>query len=170
VNKFTIFIGALFLQVVCANVAFASDHDGKVVEKPVAADTPEKFAQTEAQIRADMAPGGRYEFIKPDEKAKAEADMTQMDRLLQKSGSVNAMTQAEKLELYNTQERLNGILTHNDTNRLVCERNTPLGTHIPVTTCKTVGGIERERREAQKTMQDSLQIGGKCAGSNCRGN
>ena len=56
------------VQVLGLGLAMASD---KVVEKPVAADTPEKFAATAAQIRKEMGAEGRYEFIRADDKAKA---------------------------------------------------------------------------------------------------
>lgn len=138
-------------QAFCLSMAVAAD---KVVEKPVAADTPEKFAGVAAQIRKEMDAGGRYEFIHTEDKAKADADLDSIAALLQKAGSVSAMPQDERLQLLNTQEHLNGILTHNDRNRLVCERRAPVGTNIPQTTCKTVADIEKARRESQKYMND----------------
>jgi hypothetical protein len=138
-------------QVLGLGLAMASD---KVVEKPVAADTPEKFAATAAQIRKEMSTEGRYEFIRADDKAKAEADLDSMAAMLQKAGSVSAMSDSERVRLFNTQEHLNGILTHSDRNRLVCERRAPVGTNIPQNTCKTVAEIEKMRRDSQKYMTD----------------
>lgn len=137
------------LALVCGR-AFA-DH---VIEKRVAADTPEKFQQAAADIRKDMAQGGRYEFIRPDEKAKVEVDLDTMAKLLQDAGSVSAMKHEQQVQLFNTQEHLNGLLTHNDRNRLVCERAAGLGTHIPTTSCRTVGDIERERSDSRKFIDD----------------
>ena len=139
------------MQVLGLSMAVAAD---KVVEKPVAADTPEKFAAVVAQVRKEMDVGGRYEFIHADDKVKADADLESMTAMLQRAGSVSAMPQDERLQLLNTQEHLNGILTHNDRNRLVCERRAPVGTNIPQTTCKTVAEIEKTRRESQKYMND----------------
>ena len=45
-----------------------------------------------------------------------------MTSLLNKAVSVAAMTMQDKVTLFNTQEHLNGILTHSDSERLVCER------------------------------------------------
>ena len=144
---------ALFVivQVLGLSLAMAS---GKVIEKPVAADTPEKFAVTTAQIRKDMGAEGRYEFIRPDDKGKADADMDAIAAMLQKAGSVAAMPEADRVKLFNMQEHLNGILTHSDRNRLVCERRAPVGTNIPQTSCKTVAEIEKLRRDSQKYMDD----------------
>jgi len=154
------------MQALCFAAAFASD---KVVEKPVAADTAQKFNDVAAAVRKEMQAGGRYEFIRADEKAKAETDLETMGAMLQKSGSASAMSEADQLKLFNTQEHLNGILSHSDANRLVCQKDRPVGSNIPVTTCKTFGEIERNRRDAQKYMQDSMQNGSRCSGLNCRG-
>jgi hypothetical protein len=139
------------MQVLGLGVAVAGD---KVVEKPVAADTPEKFAAVAAQVRKDMGAGGRYEFIHTEDKAKVDADLDSIAAMLQKAGSVSAMAQEERLQLLNTQENLNGLLTHSDRNRLVCERRAPVGTNIPQTSCRTVADIEKSRRESQKYMND----------------
>jgi hypothetical protein len=161
--------GMVSVLVLMCGQAFA---DG-VIEKRVAADTPEKFKQVEVDIRNDMNPGGRYEFIRPDEKVKVEADMTLMESMLQKAGSVNAMPDRDKVRLYNTQENLNGLLTHSDSNRLVCERAASLGSHIQTTTCKTVGEIERVRRAIKDKLQQIGRDSSFCNNSHilgCRNN
>jgi hypothetical protein len=144
-------------QVLALGLAMAAD---KVVEKPIVADTPEKFAATAAQIRKEMGAEGRYEFIRPDDKAKADADLDAIAAMLQKAGSVSAMAEGDRVQLFNTQEHLNGILTHNDRNRLICERRAPVGTNIPQNTCKTVAEIEKMRRDSQKYMNDHSRDAG----------
>ena len=145
------------VQVLGLGVALAAD---KIVEKPVAADTPEKFADVAAQIRKEMSADGRYEFVRPDDKAKVNADLDNMAAMLRKAGSVSAMPQADQVQLFNTQEHLNGILTHSDRNRLVCERRAPVGTNIPQNSCKTVAEIEKMRRDSQKYMNDHSRDAG----------
>ena len=152
-----------------ALVFAASVWADKVIEKRVAADTPEKFAETVTELHEEMNPGGRYEFIRPDDKAKVETDLNAMAALLKKSGSVSAMTQVEKVQLFNTQENLNGILVHNDSNRLVCEHKAPVGTSIPRTTCQTVGEIENARKASNTMMNQAAQTGSVCV-SHCRSN
>lgn len=149
--------------------AFADD----VIKNRVAADkadTVEKFQVIASEVREDMDAGGRYEYIKPDDKAKVENDLNAMAAMLRAYGSVAAMTQPQKVQLFNTQENLNGILTHSDKNRLVCEHRAPVGTSIPVTTCQTVADIENARRAANKYMLDAGLNGSKCANASCRGN
>jgi hypothetical protein len=151
----------MLLQFFCAAWALASD---KAVEKPVMADTPYKFTEVASQIRLQMSTGGRYEFITATDKGKVEADLNSMAAMLQKSGSVATMNQTEQVQLFNTQEHLNGILLHNDSNRLVCEHRAPIGTNIPVNSCKTVAQIEKMRRDGQKYMQDAGASGWTCTG------
>jgi hypothetical protein len=124
------------------------------VKDPVKADTAEKFAAVASEVRGDMEPNGRYEFISPDGRTRVESDLDAMTALLQKSHSVSEMAPADKVTLLNLQENLNGILTKSDSNRLVCERNAPLGSHIQGTSCQTYGQVERRRRESQKYMDD----------------
>lgn len=136
----------------------------KVNEKRIVAetaDTPQKFEQLIAAVHQEMAEGGHYEFIRPDAKAQVDADLAAMSALMQKAGSVAKMSEAEKVQLFNHQEHVNGILTHSDSNRLVCERRPPMGSNIPVTMCKTVGEIEHERRKSQKYLDDQIQVGNK---------
>jgi hypothetical protein len=155
-------VAIALVQVFCSGVGWASD---QVVEKPVTADTPEKFAQVAVQIRAQMQADGRYEFIRPGDKAKVNTDLDTMAAMLRKSGSVAAMSENEKIQLFNTQEHLNGTLVHNDGNRLVCERRAPIGTNIPLNTCKTFAELEKERRDAKKYAQDYERSGWRCSGT-----
>jgi len=152
-------LGIIVALALCAGAAFASD---KVNEKRVAADianTPDKFAQVIEEVHQEMGTGGRYEFIKAEAKAQVEADLNSMDAMIKKAGSIGAMNEKDKIALFNYQEHLNGILTHSDGNRLVCERRAPVGSNIPITMCKTVAEIEKMRRDSQKSMQDADRYG-----------
>ena len=145
----------------CAGGAGAAE---KVNEKRVvveAADTPDKFEQLIAAVHQEMAEGGHYEFIRPDAKAQVDVDLTAMAGLIKRAGSVAQMNQDDKIQLFNHQEHVNGILTHNDSNRLICERRPPMGTNIPITTCKTVGEIEHDRSKSQKFLDDQVKVGAK---------
>jgi len=135
------------LTMVCG-VCFAD----QVIEKPVTADTAEKFAEVAAGIRKEMTAGGRYEYIRPDQKGKVEADLNTIAQMLQQSGPVSAMRNDQKVQLFNVQENLNGILTHSDKNRLVCENTASVGTQIRTNKCRTFGDIQRERTSSKQFM------------------
>ena len=131
--------------------AYANDQP---IEKPLVAQTLDGFNREAAAIRAGMKPGGRYEFLNESDVARVEAGLGKMQALLQKSAGQNDLSAGDKVALINTQEQVNGILHHNDSNRLVCEHRAPIGSHIPVTTCRTYGEIEQQRRIAQKNAED----------------
>jgi hypothetical protein len=141
------------LLLFAASAVYADEN--MAIEKPVAADTAQKFLNLAAFIRNEMDTGGRYEFIKPSDKQLVAVDLDTMAAMLQKSGAVANMSSAEKLALFNVQEHVNGLLTHNDSERLVCEHVNPIGSHIPQTTCRTYGAIERYRQKTGKMFQDA---------------
>ena len=133
----------------------ASAFAGEVVKKPVdAADTPEKLQALIDSIHAEMAVDKRYEFINPSERRDVDNDFAKMMALMTKAGSVSAMKEGDRVALFNAQEHLNGILTHTDRNRVVCERHQKLGSNLPVNECSTVADIERNRANSQKLMLD----------------
>jgi len=129
-----------------------TDKNGVLIT-PVMAATPDKFAAQTQRIHEDMQTGGRYEFMKPSDRINVDSLLDQMANLLQRAGSVEAMNHDMRLALFNDQEAVNGVLKHNDSNRLVCESRAPVGSHIPLTTCHTFGQIEATARNTKEGMQ-----------------
>jgi hypothetical protein len=108
-------------------------------------------------IRQEMAPGKRYEFLNSYNRRVVEDSLDHMQRMLTKAGSVDAMTQEEKTELFSVREKANGILARNAADRLVCVHTPPTGSHIPMTQCKTARELAMRRQAAtqkQKEMED----------------
>ncbi len=167
----------LLLAMLLSPALFAQDTDenkGKPIEKPVTADTAETFARQTAWIEQEMGDGGRYEYATPVERQRVNVLLGEMGSLLQRSGSVAAMDAPTRIQLFNFQEEVNGILKHSDANRLVCERVKPIGSNIPQTHCHTFGQIEQTRRYTKMGMEqfDSSRKCGTAAGvgtSNVRG-
>lgn len=147
-SKLLCTIACLFLA------ASAYAEDGQVIEKPLVAQTLAGFDQEAKEIRINMQPGGRYEFLKADDKSKVEARLTSMQNLLQKHADQNDLNSSDKITLVNLQEEVNAVLKHSDSNRLVCESRAPIGSHLPIKTCRTYGEIELQRQEAMKTRSD----------------
>jgi coenzyme F420-reducing hydrogenase alpha subunit len=148
-QKFGYFLfGALLL---CGS-ACASPGDG--AEKPLVARTYAAFEQDSARIHQQMQPGGVYEHTSASEQARVEERLNDMAKLLQAHSSESEMSQTDKIALLNAQEEINGILQHNDNNRLVCEHVAPVGSHRPVTKCQTYGEVMARQRADQKYVQD----------------
>jgi hypothetical protein len=143
--------------VLCCVSAYAqegkTDKNG-VIEKPVLADTPDTFAEQTQRIHEDMQVGGRYEFTSPTDRKRVDVLLGQMASLLQSAGSVDAMNHDMRITLFNDQEEVNGILKHNDSNRLVCESRAPIGSNILRTTCHTYGQIQTTARNTKEGLME----------------
>jgi hypothetical protein len=147
-----VFFAALMLLAFSAFAQDAkTDKDGVII-KPVFADTPDKFAEQTQRIHTDMQVGGRYEFTNPADKRTIDRLLGQMANRLQSAGSVEAMNHDMRLALFNDQEEVNGILKHNDSNRLVCESRAPIGSNILRTTCHTYGQIQTTARNTKEGL------------------
>ncbi len=132
--------------------------NAKEAKPDVKANTKDEFAAVADHVRQQMAPGGRFEFVDKTEHETVERDLGSMQSLYEKYGTVDAMDQASKIQLYNNQSEVNAILTRRDANREVCEQTMPMGSHIPKTVCKTNREIQQENSQAQRYMQDIKQV------------
>jgi hypothetical protein len=154
----------LIAAVLLAPSAFAAE--SKVIEKPLVAQSLDSFNQESAKIREQMQPGGLYSFIKGSDRTRVDSRLDFMQKLLSDHAAQNDMSQSDKIALVNAQEEVNGILRHNDNNRLVCESRAPIGSNIPVKTCRTYGEIEEGRRTSQQTLNDLNNLGRTQKGGN----
>ena len=144
----------VLLLVPCAYAV--AGNNSKVVEKPLIARTLDGFNKDSARIRTQMEPGGIYDNISKTDKNRVEVRLGDMLKLLQANVANNDMDTHDKVALANAQEDINGILSHNDNNRLVCQHFMPVGSHIPITKCRTYAEIVAERRQTQRMMEKDL--------------
>lgn len=126
----------------------------KPEEKAVKADTPEKFAVLVEAIRHEMAPGKRYEFLNNYNRDMVNKSLDRMADMLERAGSVEAMSQEDKTKLFSIQEEVNGVLAKNADTRLVCTHIAPTGSNIPMTQCKTVRELANRREAARRKIFD----------------
>ncbi len=136
--------------VLMASPAFAK----KPIEKVVVADTAPKFEILVEKIRSQMVDGGRYEFISGRDRDAVDLSFQKMSAMLTSSGSVEAMSEQDKDRLFNEQEKVNGLLAKNSDDRLVCQDVAPVGSHLPVRTCKTYRQIAKDRSDSRRDMQN----------------
>ena len=147
----TVFL--LLLAAVSASAA-ASDKPAPAVN----ADTKESFATVSGWVDKEMTPGGRYEHVTPSDRSTVDAKLAEMGALLEKRGSVSQMNDAEKTQMFNNQEQVNAILAQHDGDRVICKSVAPVGSHIPIKTCKTARQMEGDQRDAQKFLQDRQNV------------
>ncbi len=148
-----------------ACLASGLSHAGSSVAA-VKADNKADFAAVVVAVRAQMVPGGRYEFVSSSERKAIDTQLAEMQVLFDKFGTVAGMDKDAKFQLYVDQENVNAVLTHRDDRRMVCQSEMPVGSLIPKRTCRTYGSVERGRHNAQEQMIRSARPGFISSGAN----
>lgn len=133
-----------------APTAAIPEEDGKPVVK---ADSKENFEAVVAAIHQQMQLGGRWQYIDARERATIDGSFADMGKLYDQFGSVDKMDQNARVRLLADQSTVNAILTKKDGDRLVCETVMPVGSHLPVKTCRTYAQIQAERNGAQEFLR-----------------
>lgn len=136
-------------------------------EQTFNADTREKFQAVADDVRKEMEPGGRYEYVKAKERVTIEQSLAEMDALFAASGGVEHMKQDDKVKLFNDQEVVNSILTRRDKDRVICDNSAKLGSHVRSTSCHTYGQEEDARRGSKEQMDEWTRRG--CSVAGCVG-
>lgn len=124
------------------------------LERIVVADTAEKFSVLVQAIRQEMAPGGRFQYIEGRSRDEVNKGLDDMATMLDKAGSVAAMSKEEQVKLLNRQEKINGLLAKNANDRVVCTYVAPVGSHLPVKECQTVAQREAQRQASRRQMDE----------------
>lgn len=170
---------ALTMVAIAASIALCGLAGAKenYREKAFNAESKEKFDAVAANVREEMGSGGRYQYVKPAERQKIDAALSEMSKLFSENGSVAAMSQDTKIKLFNDQETVNSILQQRDGDRVICKSEAPVGSHIPVTSCHTYAQEVEAREGAHKIMASwgqgacsataSSTAGGKNPGQQC---
>lgn len=154
--KFRSFAAIALLALAAPGLSLAKEKADPVLT----AQTKEAFDKQADGIRAQMAAGGRYQFVKANERATVERRLNEIGTLLGKHVDDGKLGTDEKLQIVNAQEEVNAILSQRDSKRLVCEQRAPTGSHRPQSTCRTYGEVEMERRDTQELMRRTNAVGG----------
>lgn len=120
----------------------------------VRADNKANFEAVVAAIHKQMEPGGRWQYIDANERNTIDGSFADMTKLYDQYGSVDKMDQSAKVRLLADQSTVNAILTKKDGDRLICQSTTPVGSHLPVKTCKTYAQVQAEQNSAQQFLRN----------------
>lgn len=105
-------------------------------------------------IRRDLNEGKLYSELDQKQREAVTAALDRIDAALETKGNVAELSGDAKLRVFNDQELVNAILTKGrEDSRLLCTRETPVGSHRPVNSCKTVAERRRDRDRSQDTMR-----------------
>lgn len=123
------------------------------VEPAVNANSQDSFATVSAWVREQMSDGGRYSYVTASERTRVNQRLDQMSEIFRRTPVVDQMSDDEKVQMFNYQEEVNGILAKRDNERLVCKNVKPIGSNIPTRQCVTAGEIEARRRGDMQYLQ-----------------
>jgi len=151
------------LVLLCILAATAGHAEKYDATKVVTAQTKDNFADQAQNVRKEMQPGGRYEFVTVSEHKRVEHRLVEIQDLFDHYTDGTRLQDTKMVELLTAQEEINGILTKRDGDRLICKNEKPTGSHRPVNSCKRYSDIVRSERATQKLMQDYLAT--PCSGS-----
>jgi hypothetical protein len=137
-----------------ATAAIAADQPEGPLQKRL---DPTQFDQLVELVRNELRPGGRYGLLHPREREQVVAGLAQMQDLLEGRQSVDELSLDDQVALVNAQERVNGLLTKRDRDRLICTHQRTLGTHRKHVVCQTYGEVIARRETSQEEQRKLMQ-------------
>ncbi len=118
---------------------------------------PKVFEEQRQALEQEIATGETYRSIAKADKQQVNEALERLSGLLAGITSVSQLNESQRLKVFNDQQLVNNLLTQAAADsRLVCTRETPVGTRLPIKTCKTVGERRREREVAQDALRDTF--------------
>lgn len=116
------------------------------------------FEQQRQEIEQKLADGKTYAEISPDDRATVRQALDRIQGHLAKAGSIEALGESDKAQVFNDQELINILLTRaSEDSRVVCRREQKLGSHRQVTQCETVGERRRARERSVQDLQKAVR-------------
>ena len=111
------------------------------------------FDAQSKEIVAGMAKGGRFQSLSANDQARVSELLGLVRDVLVKYPDVNSIGERDKVLVFNSQEEINAILTSRDGKRLVCSRETPVGTHMSRKVCVTQAEKDQQYEQARRLME-----------------
>ncbi len=131
---------------------------------------PIQFEETRRGIERDLSKGKKYAEIGDRERAKVLRSLDRMSRMMDGKTSLDDLAPEQKVDLFNNQELVNQLLTQaSEDSRMICQRERPPGSRIPVSVCKTVAQRRFETELARYNVEHNrtrdMTLGGGSARS-----
>ena len=114
--------------------------------------TAPEYLEYLAQVREDLEYGEPRELSEGEQRTFDEAHQN-IRQLLDGKGSISELRGKQMVALFNSQERINAILTGTEADELICRREAETGSHLRETRCATAS----QRKEAQEAGQELLR-------------
>ena len=119
-----------------------------------AADTPVAFAdirEQQVEIRADVAANKPpYDDMAKRDRARLLQRQDALLRLIDGKETLLDLDERGRTEAINSLEWIRAEIHNAEENRLICEREKRVGTHMKERVCRTVAERRQDREDAQK--------------------
>ncbi|GEM_PF-1682607 len=99
------------------------------------------FAQQAAAVRSGLQSGGEYANLSARDRDLVMRDIDLMTALMQRRGSIEAMSGGERVRMFNAQSESNRLLTGDVSDYVICDFGPQTGSHLPSTQCWAGDGI-----------------------------
>ncbi|MDY0022127.1 hypothetical protein [Arenimonas caeni] len=113
-----------------------------------------RFAAQVRAVEKSLSDGQTYAELPRADRNEVRAILARMAERLEGVDDVGQLSEADRLAVFNDQERVNAILEKGYADsRLVCERRGRTGTHMRESKCQTVA----ERRRRAEVDQENMR-------------
>lgn len=120
---------------------------------------PAVFTQQKQALEHEIIAGERYRGIAPKDRERVLEALDRMESNLQGVRAIGELDERRRLAVFNDQEMINVLLTQAaEDSRVVCTRETPVGTRLATKVCKTVGERRRDRETAREALRDGSRL------------
>jgi len=117
----------------------------------------QQFTAYDAQVKSDLQ-GTRYKEIAPADQETVVKTLERMEERWKRADADGKLNASDSVEMANDQELVSNILHHAAVDsRVICNRETPMGTMISKNVCRTVAQMRREQDQAHEEMRADLQ-------------
>jgi hypothetical protein len=162
------------LALVLATSGWATQDPAASAETPVeatepAADPVQRIPHTLKAV--EEAKAGKYGKLKPDDRRRLETAERDIQALMQRSPDLGSLNEADRVQLFNSQEAIIAIVDGLKRTQLVCTYVEGTGTRFKTKHCVTrdmAEAAKRAARESTKTAQRDLCIPGAEGRNSCQ--
>lgn len=145
---------ALVLSLACSVTVAKTKYE----HTPVAFD-PQVFEEQRGDLVEEITRGERYREIGNENQEKVLAALDEMGQVLANVTSLDQLTDDQRATVFNNQELVNEILTRAaKDSRLICKRETPVGSHRQITICKSVAQRNQDTENAKNIMRERTRV------------
>lgn len=127
----------------------------------------DEIREQQTVLQAEVRGGrGAFKDMAAPDRDSLLAKQDRVLTLLQGRQSIDQLSEAERLELFNTLEEIKGVVTNAEDSRMVCQRVKVVGSNLPQRVCMTVA----QRREQQEQARARMLKANVCADASCIAN